>query len=472
VNLLEITREMEAAFSVPPFRGVPVGPALNALFSTEVHNRHGKWDLANTLKNRLRCYYHYYWPLRGPAADAGLCKGRVLITWLKTNYRIRDMVVPVANCLGQDHSAFLYHQPEIAACLPQGIRGVAVSSALNYDLSAWRRDYRDYWARMQPTVARVLKHFAFPAGFYHRLTDAIAIVTQQIAGFTTFLSRVQPVAVLTEFDRNDIWAPLILTANTLGIPTYTMVHGVMAEHCLGFYPVLADTIFCWGEMDRENLIAEGLEPSRAIIGGCPRLTRELAASPTAARAKVGLAPEKPVVMLGTNPIPDDCCQRLAATFCEALHDQDAVSAVVRLHPVEKLEAYSELISRFPGVKFLGNDAWSLDEALAAAEVVVVHCSGLGSDALVKRRLTAVLDVIDMPLGHGQELIDLAGCPRAGSAGELRDILQELLHDEEQRRRHREAAEQFVGKFCAFFGDDAARRIADHVLQRVPNGAAA
>ncbi len=106
-------------------------------------------------------------------------------------------------------------------------------------------------------------------------------------------------------------------------------------------------------------------------------------------------------------------------------------------------------------------------ALAAADIVVVHSSGLGSDALVKRRLTVVLDTIDFPLGHGQDLIEQGGCPRARSADELRAILLRLLSDPQQRQRCERSREDFVAAFCSFFGDEAARRIADHVLGRLP-----
>ena len=57
-------------------------------------------------------------------------------------------------------------------------------------------------------------------------------------------------------------------------------------------------------------------------------------------------------------------------------------------------------------------------------------SGLGSDALVKRRLVIVLDLPTMHLGHGRELIERASCPRVANAEELAVALRYLLFDEE------------------------------------------
>ena len=97
---------------------------------------------------------------------------------------------------------------------------------------------------------------------------------------------------------------------------------------------------------------------------------------------------------------------------------------------------------------MDNSELSLDESLAATDVVVVQSSGLGSDALVKRRLAVVVEIPDAPLGHGKDLIEQAGCPRAASAEELAAALRRLLFDEEARRCHFAAAERYVEDFCA------------------------
>ena len=125
------------------------------------------------------------------------------------------------------------------------------------------------------------------------------VCTQQVAGLLEFLRRAEPAAVVTEYDRNGISAPLVLSARTLGIPTYTLVHGTIGERCNGFYPLLADTVFCWGKMDQDKFLAAGVAPERTVLGGCPRLTRELAFSPADARRRMGLDQNKPVVMQAT-----------------------------------------------------------------------------------------------------------------------------------------------------------------------------
>ncbi len=398
-----------------------------------------------------------------PRTDVGACRGRVLATLLNSLTRTCELIFPVIRRLGPDHCTVLLGEPGLESLLPPGVPGIPLRGDLHHDVAAaWRRDYRQFWPRMRPTVRAVAARQRFPRRVYHRLADAIVAVTQQIAGFVDFLARAEPAAILTEHDRNGFCAPLTLAARTLGIPTYTLVHGPLGEKCRSFYPLLADKVFCWGQIDRDKFIEVGLDPGRTILGGCPRLTRDLPLSAGEARAKLGLDPQKPLVMFGTSVLKH-VHHKLAETFCAAVAGETEFSAVVRLHPVETPQTYAELIGRFPQVKFLSSKGWPVDEALAAADVVVVRSSGLGSDALVKRRLTVVLDIGDSPLGHGQDLVDLAGCPCVRSADELRSILLRLFRDEQEQAERRRAAERFVARFYDAFSEESAARIAGHLL---------
>ena len=142
---------------------------------------------------------------------------------------------------------------------------------------------------------------------------------------------------------------------------------------------------------------------------------------------------------------------MAELFCAAAASIKGTSAVVRLHPSEQLDRYAPVAKRHPNVRFLMNRDATLDEALAAADIVVVPNSGFGSDALVKRRLAIVLDLPGMRLGHGRELIEQAGCPRATTAEQLAEVIQELLTNQSARSRHFAAAERYIEDFCICSG---------------------
>ena len=167
-------------------------------------------------------------------------------------------------------------------------------------------------------------------------------------------------------------------------------------------------------------------------------------------------------MLGTGPMARDEWRKLVFAFADAFHNHSGVSGVVRLHASEKLDDYKEEMSRHPGIRFLENRQWTVEEAMAACDVVVIHNSGLGNDALVFKRLVVLLDVLGTPLGNGRVLAEKAGSPVARTAGELRQVVDRILADADYRQELHRRAEEYVRGFCAAFGQDAARNVAVEV----------
>ena len=220
----------------------------------------------------------------------------------------------------------------------------------------------------------------------------------------------------------------------------------------GYVPVIADRMFCWGELHRRIMTEAGQDPAKLAIGGCPRLTRELLAEPAEGAQPIEHRSVAPRGHAGHLAGPAAASEAFGSMVLRRrVIKLDGVSRIVRLHPSESLEFYADIAREYPQVKFMDNSQLSLDESLAATDVVVVQSSGLGSDALVKRRLVVVVEIPNAPLDHGKDLIEQAGCPRAASAEQLAVSLRRLLFDEEARRRHFAATERFVEKFCAYFG---------------------
>jgi hypothetical protein len=340
----------------------------------------------------------------------------------------------------------------------------------SYAVQDWRTEYRRCRPEWAARLRSLCRQYELPAGAFEQLAFGLMTASQDVTGCIAFLKKSRPAAIVTDCDRNQQWSCLVLAARLLGIPTVTLVHGVMGEDVVGFSPVLADKIVCWGEFDREQLIAAGEPPEKILIGGCPRLTRDLSATAAQGRMKLSLDPQKPVVMYATNPE----LQRLELTesFCTAVEKLDFISGVVRLHPSEKLATYGTIIQQHPSVRFFESSVATLDESLASADIIVVHESGVGGDALVKRRPAVVLDFEAQPSGPGADLVRHAGCPHVRTADELADILRRMLLDEPFRRQLALTAEQFVGSFCSAYGEESARLIAAIVRQsaKLPDNA--
>jgi len=459
---VEVIRDIEAELAEPLFRGVPIGSTLNDLCVIDFYLGHGDWGFVSGWKNRLRRLKHFARPKLGREAMPDMPHGRILVTWISDNFRISGLVHPVLKELESEEPLVLCGASDMRCKALDPASAISWEQVMHYDVAAWRSDYRRCRGPWQERLRKLCRKHRLPRGAYDCLALHLLVSSQYAAGCLEFLQALRPSAILTEYDRNAKWSLLVLSARVLAIPTCTMVHGVLNERALGFVPVLADKVFCWGELQRRQFLAEGEDPAKILVTGCPRITRDLAATQAGARRKLGLAVEKPVVMLGTTMVDDRERRNIAELFCAAVETIKGISGMVRLHPSDRLDTYARAAIRYPDVRFTQYGDATLDEAMAAADLVVVPNSGLGSDALVKGRLTIVLDLPTQRIGHGSELIEKAGCPRAASADELATLIDCLLFDAKERERHFAIANEYVGDFCAAFGRDAARRIGDLV----------
>ncbi len=380
--------------------------------------------------------------------------------------RISDLISPLLAALGPDRCTVLYRDAKTVPSLPCKVDAVSWMQAIPHDRARWRQAFRGCWPLWRERLESLSKSFHMPRGAMERLSLNILVNSQLALGSLRFLKRCRPAAIVTDYDRAGLSSCIVLAARSLGIPTFTLQHGVLDDDADGYVPVIADRMFCWGEVHRRSMIEAGQDAAKLAIGGCPRLTRELTADSQEARRRLNIDPSHRVVMLGTSPVPPPQRRLLAEWFCEALEKIDGASGVVRLHPSESLEFYADIAKEHPRVQFMDNARFSLDESLSATDVVVVQSSGLGGDALVKRRLTVVVETPDAPLGHGNNLIEHAGCLRATSSEELVTSLRCVLFDEEARLRHFTAAERYVADFCAYFGQDSAQRIAESVRHTI------
>jgi hypothetical protein len=457
-----VFREIEKELSSPPFFAIPLGATLNDCLIIEFLNGEGGGRWATRWMSRARKARHWLYPRRAPEATLPHLNGRIWVTWLRATPHLSEIVSPVLQAIGGDRCVVLQGNPGVASSIPPGVPSIRWEQMMTYDVRAWRAEYKRCWLEWKRVLRKLCRRFDFPSGAFELLSLNLMIASQRVAGCLDFLKRHRPSAIVTEYDRNHLWSCLVLAARQLRIPTVTLVHGVMHHNAVGYSPVLADKIVCWGELGRAKLLAAGEPPEKVLVGGCPRLSRDLSATAAQVRAKLALDPLLPVVVFAATP--ERKFLELAESFCTAVESLDCLTGVVRLHPSEKLATYAAVVRRHPRVRFFQSHSATLDESLAAADVVVVHSSGVGSDAMVKRRLTVVFNEDAEPSGHDQDLIEQAGCPHARTPEELAQVLRRLLSDKNLREQHTRTAEQYVSRFCGAFGQESARLTASIVRQ--------
>ncbi len=455
-------REIEAALSLPLFEGVEMGHTLNDPLANQLVDGLGDWRRRTAWINRARMLRHQLVLGQSRVPDAPSLNGRILMTWEKPTPRFDELLRPVLQHFEDDEAVVFYGNPALLPLLPERVPSIGWNHMPLGETRSWRNEYRRCRPEWKRTLETICRRLNLPRGAFEVLSLSLLLASKRVAACLQFFRNNRPSVILTEFDRNYLWSCVVLAARQLGIPTVTLVHGVMRQDALGFSPVLADVILCWGESDQKKLIAAGEPPERIAVGGCPRLTRELRLTAAESREKMALDLEKPVVMFATSSETQSV--PLAEMFCQALETANFATGIVRLHPSEKLATYANLASRYPRIRFMENQEMSLDESLAATDIVVVRSSGVGSDALVKRRPVVVLNPESDLIGHDQDLVEEAGCLHVRTTGQLAEILRRLVLDRDFQAQQVAAAEQYSLRFCRVCGDESAQRIVEIVRQ--------
>jgi hypothetical protein len=444
---------MEAALSDPLFFGIPLGATLNDCFNTGFVDGLGDWRWRTKWLRRLLYHRHRILPKIHRSAGPTFSPERVLVTWSSPSHRYDGLLLPVLERFDEGECAVVHGSDGVVPLVPAGIPHLPYREVMDFDARAWRREYQRCWPSWRRTMRDACARYSFPEGAFEVLSLELMVASQRVLGCLGFLETHRPSVILTDYDRNHFWSCLVLAARKLEIPSVTLVHGVMGRDAWSFSPVLADHILCWGELDRAKLLDAGEAPSRVTVAGCPRLSRDLPSPSLEGRRKLGIDHDGPVAMLATSP--ESIRFELAEAFCRAIEQLPGMSGIVRLHPSEDLATYQTMIARHPTVSFVENRRASLNEALAATDIVVVRASGFGSDALVKRKPVVVLSPDRQPTGHDLDLVELAGCPHAHDSDELASVLGRMVLDPVFRAEREIAAERFVTQFCAAFGNESA-----------------
>ena len=462
---------LEAALSEPRFAGVPLGSTLGDIYINDLFLGKSESGLRVWLAERVQEEFHLRRPireLRGPRRQLGKeAEGRFLLTLQRDEPRYTGLVYPVIEALGGENCALISRPPQKPSGLPGAVVYLSWGDLPRLNFAAWRREFSRVRQGLNAALAGWARQVNLSRSRLVRLRHTLAVQAQRVWACGEFLRELKPRAVLAEYDRNFRSSCLVLAANRLGIPTATQVHGAVNPP-YGYTPVLADVVYCWGDKQRESLTRMGAPPEKLMITGCPRLSRVIEAARTDARRKVGIGEQSLVALLATNPIGRDDKLRLAEEFCRGVGADARFTPVLRLHPSETVDEYApSLRAKYPGVIITASRQWSLDESLAASDVVVVRDSGFGNDALIKGKPVVVFNPPGSggELANGRQLAEEGGCPLVTEASALAGELERIIYLNDYRRAIEGRREGFVLDYCRAFGADAARAIAGDLGQR-------
>lgn len=451
--------DLEKRLAAPEFYGVPIGSTLGAFCYTRLFMAKGNFGT----KEIVQCAAHYFYR-RFFFRGLSMCQPKaksvpILSTWMDDQYRFNDLIFPVWRALGESMGSVITGRRRMKAANFPGMEVISIADCY-FDRAKWQKEYNTCMPIWRNILIQWLKDHQLSYRLAPSLLFLMLVQSQLVIQFDWLLRMRPPKVILTEYDRYGFTSVLVLLAKSMHIPTVTLVHS-MVSTSYGFYPVLADKVCCWST-DQYNIFCSlGTPKEKLEITGCSRLTRTLPVKSKELCAKLDVTEDAKVILLASSAIGAADRRKFARVFSEAIRKIPAsyhVKGVIRLHPSEDSEFYQTERADYPNVRYLTNVDLSLDDTLSLADLVVSHNSGLGGDALAKRRPVIILDVLEYPLSSGRKLAEDFGCPCVHSADELSLILTKALTDSRFMNSLLDGSDVFAKQFCFAYGDEATKNV--------------
>jgi hypothetical protein len=324
----------------------------------------------------------------------------------------------------------------------------------------WRREFKPVLAKFKQLRPVLSRKFNIHGSLYFYLKITIKYQTQRLYLFNKLLADVKPDIILTDHDRQAINSALIIAGQLNHIPTYTFIHGSTDPEA-NFLPLIADNMLCWGQKHVNQFLNFGIHQDHLLKVGNPRLHRT-------APQKEQIT-DKILVSFISNPI--DIHERLilANIFGEAmdkLHQiNPAITGIIKLHPNETKEAYGKVAHKYEHMTILSSVEMDNLTLFNTSTIIVSHNSTMSFDALVAGKRVVILNPPDVhfPLGIGEDMISIGGCPEATNTQTLAEAVLETI-EHIRNGSQNEMAEAYINYYCQYWGDDAAKKIVETISQ--------
>ena len=288
----------------------------------------------------------------------------------------------------------------------------------------------------------------------------LAVQTKRLIYFKDLFQQNKPAAILCDHDRQALNAAMVLSAKYHKIHTYTFVHGstLPPDH---FYPLLADTMFCWGEMQKQQFISLDVKEEQIIVSGNPKFKKSNILFPP----KKQIAQTHKVLLVFSNPIEHQQKIRFIEDILQ--HTDDYYEVLLRIHPAERKEEYVEQINNYKKLRVVDQIDQTIDESLNISDIVISHNSTAAIEALLKDIPVLIYapNYITFPPGIATLLNKEAMIPLLTDIKHLSASITQFS-DEKYVTKYWPNVRQFLSNYCLYYGDESALKISSYIKDNV------
>ena len=252
---------------------------------------------------------------------------------------------------------------------------------------------------------------------------------------------------------------LNLIARANRIPSFTLQHGLMAEHDLFYHiPILATQKMVWGNALLPWYKKFGFPASRLSVIGSPRFdiifNRQWCGKEKLCQM-LGIEPTKKIIIYGADVLRID--QTIVPIVLEGLKSIPEIYLVMMQHPGENPEPHQKLAAGYSGGKVVPFGHISLYDALSGADCFITCYSTSALEAMFFKLPVITVEPTPPTFSFG----DLGASLKVTNAFELNQTVKQLLTDSRFRA---ESIDRYHNFLLQYFIPDglAAKRLFDEI----------
>lgn len=288
------------------------------------------------------------------------------------------------------------------------------------------------------------------------------IKSQYIVQIDSLFRKSKPLAVITDFDRNNFNSLVINIARKYNIPTFTFIHGSTIP-INNFVPFLADHCFFWGE-SHVNQFKHFIDSKKKYtIVGNPKFSRTNPETKSKVCKKIGISEMDSTIILATNKAFSNYFEQ-ARLFCEAVKNTNWLP-IIKLHQVEDKKEYEILKSICPKL-LIFKDELNLNEIFALSDFFLVQNSTIVIEAIMKGVPLAIFNPLNNESGICGLILEKSNTINFESAIALNQFLKKSEKENIKSKIDIDSQNNFLKNYCKYFDSDSVEQIKKYLRKEI------
>ena len=290
----------------------------------------------------------------------------------------------------------------------------------------------------------------------------------RMISYREFLVHLQPVCVVSDFDRYLGNLPVVAAANSLGILTITLQHGTINR--TGWETLPSRFFLSWGESSKSRLVKwHGVDSDKVLVCGNLLIADSMQRSRNVRADLRGPDDEKLVVGFAPQPYSMDIRKTWFLRFIEAV-DRLPLRVLIKPHPAEDITLYEDHAKAAGTIEILKR-SMPISRFFEQCDVIVaIGSSSVAMEAVDAGIPVVLLVVADSASSAASEWAAADAVLLAHTSKELRAALRRLESDTDYYAARAVAGQKYLRKEYAATGKDAARRTHSAIVGLVETSA--